>query len=43
MMASYNSSDEEEEDSNGAWFDLEDDSNYFTMCTKFKVNAKKDK
>ena len=42
MMAEFDSSDEEEEDSNGAWFDLEDANNYFTMCTKFKITAKKD-
>ena len=37
MLAEYNSSEEEEED-DFSWFNIEDEDNYFTMCTKFKVN-----
>ena len=44
MQAQYNSSEDDGEDANEdySWLDVEDNDNYFTLCTKFKNTYDRD-
>jgi hypothetical protein len=41
MTEEYNSSEDDEDEENFAWYDDDDKNTYFTLCTKYKNTYEK--